>query len=218
MMIITLASSYYASHFFVSPDLASFCYASLFDHVHPLLIIFHITLPDQKRRKKAQVPIFVQVLHLGRAVPQPLRCHFTKHIRAIICHRVPHHDFFTNFLLIYSSVSLAFTFTSLVMFLIMFVNFHNGQVFIVRIIFHHFHPFLIINHITLQDQTRRKKAQVPIFVQVLQLGKLRPQPRRCFLQSTFAQVSVIMFLTIIFMSFLFVYSSFSPFPGCHQFS
>ena len=59
MMIITLASFYYANGFFGIPGFGfKFYCASLFDHVHPF-IIFHITLPDQTQRKKAHVEIFV---------------------------------------------------------------------------------------------------------------------------------------------------------------
>ena len=86
---------------------------------------------------------------------QPRRCHFTKHIRASICHNVP---------LSHNDVS---SFSSLLIhhFPLVFLNFHH---------FHHFdhvHPLLINNHITMPDQKRRKKAHVVIFVQVLQLGR-----------------------------------------------
>ena len=76
-------------------------------------------------------------------------------------------------------------------------------VVIILIFFDHVHALLIINHITLQDQTRRKKAHVLIFVQVL-------TPQLFLLQGTAAQAAVIMLLPVIFSSGSpCIYSSFS---------
>ena len=67
---------------------------------------------------------------------------------------------------------------------------------IILILFVNIPPLRIIHHITLPDLTRRKKANVLIFVQVLQLGWAVPPatpPPAVTSQSTFAQAFVMMF-------------------------
>ena len=94
---------------------------------------------------------------------------------------------------------------------------HNcSSCFIIPIILDHAQPLLIINHVTLPDQKRYKRAPVLIFVKVLQLrggrgggGGLRPpQPFAVSLQNSFTKASVTMspFLhhDFTYMSYLFL--------------
>ena len=66
--------------------------------------------------------------------------------------------------------------------------------------FDHVHLLLIMNHITLSDQKRRKHAYVLIFVQVLQFGGgAKRNPPAVILHSVFAQARVIIFLFLTIM-------------------